>query len=542
MRVCLAQINTTVGDFESNRKKILDALSFAAQEKCQAVFFPEMTLTGYPPEDLLFKKSFVEENTKILRSLAAHTCGLLAVVGFAEKDAKTGTLYNSAAVFENGRLKFIYRKNRLPNYGVFDEKRYFSEGKKPLIFKALGVRWGISICEDIWDKESFVYRREYSKKVDCLVNISASPYYRRKQEERKKLMRGLTAATKSWAIYLNLVGGQDELVFDGGSLVVDPRGNVFSEALQFQEELRVVEFDPRAKKAASSKKRKAVSEEEEIYSALKLGIHDYVTKNGFKGTVIGLSGGIDSALVAALAVDALGAKNVTGVTMPSPYTSAETYADSKLLASRLGVRCLEFRIDSLFAEYKKVLESVFAGQKEDSTEENLQARIRGALLMALSNKFGWLLLTTGNKSEIATGYCTLYGDMAGGFAPIKDVPKTMVFRLSRWRNQKASAELIPQTVIDRAPSAELRLNQKDQDSLPAYELLDQFVDAYVEKDIPLEKILPSGMGREEALRIARMIDLNEYKRRQAPPGIKITPRAFGRDRRMPITNRFLEKR
>ena len=533
-------MNTTVGDFSSNREKIIKALIFARDKKCQVVVFPEMTLTGYPPEDLLFKKSFIDENTRTLRALESHTRGLLAVVGFADLDRKTKQLYNAAAVFLNGKLTSVYRKNKLPNYGVFDEKRYFSEGGKPLIVRAFGRRWGISICEDIWDKQSFVYRREYSGKVDCLINISASPYHYKKQKERKELLKKLTAATKSWVVYLNLVGGQDELVFDGGSLVVDPRGKVFAEAAQFEEELRVVDL-PAPGKTAPASKIKNLSEEEEVYLALKLGTGDYVTKNGFKKAVIGLSGGIDSALVASIAVDALGPENVIGVTMPSPHTSQETYQDSKLLASRLGIRCLEFRIDSLFSEYKKVLESVFAGHAENITEENLQARIRGTLLMALSNKFGYLVLTTGNKSEFATGYCTLYGDMAGGFAVIKDVPKTLIFRLARWRNQRASREIIPDSIIRRAPTAELRFNQKDQDNLPLYELLDPFIDAYVEKDVPLEKIIPKGMESREALRVARLIDQNEYKRRQSPPGIKITPRAFGRDRRMPITNRFSEK-
>ena len=542
VRVCMAQVNTTVGDFAFNQKKVIDALVFAKTQKCQVVVFPEMTIPGYPPEDLLFKQSFVDQNYKVLHSLTAHTRGLLAVVGFVERDPKSKALYNSAAVFFDGKLAAIYRKNKLPNYGVFDEKRYFSEGKKPLIFKAFGARWGISICEDIWDKESFVYRREYSRKIDCLINISASPYCRGKQKTRIDLMKKLTSSTKSWVLYLNLVGGQDELVFDGGSLLVDPSGKLAAESPQFKEDLRVVELAFKGAKRKAYIKNKVMVEEEEIYKALTLGLGDYVTKNGFKKAVIGLSGGIDSALVAALAVDALGAENVIGVTMPSPYTSTETYADSKALAAKLGIRCLEFRIDSLFSEFQKVLKSVFADLEANSTEENLQARIRGTLLMALSNKFGYLVLTTGNKSEMATGYCTLYGDMAGGFAVIKDVPKTMVFQLADWRNKHAGLALIPRSIIDRAPSAELRPNQKDQDSLPAYKFLDQLIDAYVEKDASIEKLLNLGVGESEVIRMVRLIDTNEYKRRQAPPGIKITPRAFGRDRRMPITNRFLEKR
>ncbi len=539
VKICLAQINTTVGDFAGNRRKIAAALLQASRLGCGAVIFPEMTVTGYPPEDLLFKKSFIDENTRVLKSLAPATKGLFAVVGFADCDAKTGALYNAAAVFLDGKLAHVYRKNKLPNYGVFDEKRYFSEGKKPLIFKALGLRWGISICEDIWDRQSFVYRKEYSRKVDCLINISASPYHCEKMKERKLLLKELTQATKSWVIYLNLVGGQDELVFDGGSLVADPNGNVFAQAAQFSEELKVVEPDFLTRKKTATPKSRPLVLEEEIYSALTLGTRDYFVKNGFKKAVIGLSGGIDSALVAALASDALGPENVIGVTMPSPYNSPETYRDSKAVAANLKIRCLEFRIDSLFAEYKKVLQSVFAGLEENSAEENLQARIRGTLLMALSNKFGYLVLTTGNKSEIAAGYCTLYGDMAGGFAVIKDVPKTMVFRLAKWRNRKGPGEVIPASVIERAPSAELRHNQTDQDSLPPYEVLDRLIDVYVDKDHSLEKAMGKDLSPAEAQRIARMIERSEYKRRQAPPGIKITPRAFGRDRRMPITNHFL---
>ncbi len=535
-RVCLAQINTTVGDFAANRQKVLDALSFAREEGAQLVVFPELTLCGYPPEDLLFKTHFIDENRRLLADVAAHTPGLTAVVGFAERDAKSGHLYNSAAVLSGKKIKAIYRKNKLPNYGVFDEKRYFREGTKPLIVKIAGKRVGISICEDIWDPQSFVYRRGYSGKVDVLVNISASPYHRNKQTERKRLLKMLSVSTKSWVIYINLVGGQDELVFDGGSVVMDPWGATHAEAELFKEQMVVVDIPGKSIATPAPPPR----DEEEVYSALVLGTADYVRKNGFKKVLIGLSGGIDSALVAAIAVDALGAENVIGVTMPSPYTSSGTYEDSRELAANLGVRLLEFRIDSLFAEYRRVLESVFEGLPENIAEENLQARVRGNLLMALSNKFGHLVLTTGNKSEIATGYCTLYGDMAGGFAVIKDVPKTLVFALARWRNKKAGTEFIPKSIIARAPSAELRHGQKDQDSLPPYDVLDRFIDAYIGKGHPAGRIKAAGLSAAEAARVSRLIDKSEYKRRQAPPGIKITPQAFGRDRRMPITNRYRE--
>lgn len=539
--LCLAQINTTVGDFSANQSKIEEALLWARSNNCQVVIFPEMTVSGYPAEDLLLKSSFLEQNLRIIQGLAPKTKGMMVVVGFAQRDPKSKKVYNSAAIYLDGKIHAIYQKNKLPNYGVFDERRYFSEGSKPCFFKAFGVRWGISICEDIWDQESFVYQKKYTGKVDCLINISASPYCRGKLKARKDLLKKLSRATRSWVVYLNLVGGQDELVFDGGSLLVDPKGNLRFQAKQFQEELLVAPLMLRGKPSKSLKKVAPLSEAEEVYEALKLGVRDYVGKNGFRSVVMGLSGGIDSALVAAIAVDALGPEKVHGVTMPSPYTSPETYQDSKGLAKNLGIRCLEFRIDSLLAEYKKVLQSVFAGLQEDVTEENLQARIRGTLLMALSNKFGHLLLTTGNKSEVATGYCTLYGDMAGGFGVLKDVPKTLVFGLARWRNRIAGQALIPQTVLDRPPSAELRYGQKDQDSLPPYALLDQLIDAYVEHDQALRQIKIGGLSHQEIYRVLRLIDASEYKRRQAAPGIKITPRAFGRDRRMPITNRYIEK-
>ncbi len=539
--LCLAQINTTVGDFSANQSKIEEALLWARSNNCQVVIFPEMTVSGYPAEDLLLKSSFLEQNLRIIQGLAPKTKGMMVVVGFAQRDPKSKKVYNSAAIYLDGKIHAIYQKNKLPNYGVFDERRYFSEGSKPCFFKAFGVRWGISICEDIWDQESFIYQKKYAGKVDCLINISASPYCRGKLKARKELLKKLSRTTRSWVVYLNLVGGQDELVFDGGSLLVDPKGNLRFQAKQFQEELLVAPLMLRGKPSKSLKKVAPLSEAEEVYEALKLGVRDYVGKNGFRSVVMGLSGGIDSALVAAIAVDALGPEKVHGVTMPSPYTSPETYQDSKGLAKNLGIRCLEFRIDSLLAEYKKVLQSVFAGLQEDVTEENLQARIRGTLLMALSNKFGHLLLTTGNKSEVATGYCTLYGDMAGGFGVLKDVPKTLVFGLAQWRNRIAGQALIPQTVLDRPPSAELRYGQKDQDSLPPYALLDQLIDAYVEHDQALRQIKIGGLSHQEIYRVLRLIDASEYKRRQAAPGIKITPRAFGRDRRMPITNRYIEK-
>ncbi len=561
-RVCLAQINTTVGDFSSNREKIIRALKFAHGHKAHLTVFPELTIPGYPPEDLLLRKGFISENQRILREILPHTGGIAAILGYVDRDPKSGDLYNAAALASGKKLLAVYRKNRLPNYGVFDEKRYFKESDKPLIAEVAGVRVGISVCEDIWDRTSFIYQKSYAGQAQVLVNISASPYHRDKQTERMKLFRQIGAATKAWLVYQNLVGGQDELVFDGGSMVTDPKGNPVAEAGLFEEKLVLADIPvdalPGASKAAlrpvrtnlsapliakgdriAPVKHKPRGREEEVYAALCLGTADYARKNGFKKTVLGLSGGIDSALVAAIAVDALGAENVIAVTMPSPYTSEETYQDSRHLAKSLGIRCLEFRIDSLFAEYKRVLESVFGGHPENIAEENLQARIRGNLLMALSNKFGYLVLTTGNKSETATGYCTLYGDMAGGLAVIKDVPKTLVFKLARWLNGR-SGPVIPESILRRAPTAELRHGQRDQDSLPPYELLDPVIEAYVQNNTQVEKISVPGMTREDVLRVVSLIDSNEYKRRQAPPGIKITPRAFGRDRRMPITNRYRE--
>ena len=563
LRVLLAQINTTVGDFKGNLKKIGRALLEAKKTGVKLVTFPELTTCGYPPEDALLKEHFIDDNLKALRSVVSQTKGLMAVVGFVDRDAKKN-LYNSAAFLVHGRIAHVYRKVHLPNYGVFDEKRYFSSGSSPAILDFGAFSLGLTICEDIWRKESYVYQKGYADKTSLIVNISASPYYRQKQAERYKLVKNLAIKTNSSVIYHNLVGGQDELVFDGGSLVVGSNGKILAEAKCFEEDLLITDVPlKRADLSRSghdgvkiikintpyslttsrhstprSSKRRIPTLGEEVYQALVLGTRDYILKNRFKKALIGLSGGIDSALVACIAVDALGAQNVLGVTMPSPFTSKETYEDAKSLAKNLSIECFEFRIDNIMNEYLATLNPVFAGVKPDTTEENLQARIRGNILMALSNKLGHLVLTTGNKSEMATGYCTLYGDMAGGFAVIKDVPKTLVFRLARYKNShKPSA--IPERIIRRPPTAELRHNQKDQDTLPPYPVLDKFLEAYVEKDASLDQITKQGIPLALAKKTACMVDGNEYKRRQAPPGIKITPKAFGRDRRMPITNRYI---
>jgi len=563
VRLCMAQINLTVGDFEGNRHKVLDGLSHARKGRADLVLFPELTLPGYPPEDLLFKKHFIAENLRVFRSLLPHTAGLAALIGFVDRD-KRGCLYNTAALVVNKKIAGVYHKIHLPNYGVFDEKRYFSPGARSPVLQFKDARVGLTICEDIWQSDSFVYSPECRGAFSLLLNISASPYHRDKQRQREALLRRLALRNRCAVAYQNLVGGQDELVFDGGSLCMDARGRVLGRARSFSEDFLLVDVPltpptrplrtagvlqsvdwpstlrrPGRKQALNKLKASpALSGEAEVYEALVMGTRDYLAKNGFKKAVIGVSGGIDSALVACIAADAIGAENVLAATLPSPYTSKDTLDDAKLLAKNLGVACLEIPIHSIFSSFRNALKPVFKALPENIAEENLQARIRGTLLMALSNKLGHLVLATGNKSEMATGYCTLYGDMAGGFAVIKDVPKTLVFKLAKYRNSRDAKAPIPITTLKRAPSAELRLNQTDQDTLPAYSVLDRFLEDYVEKEASLENIVRGGMEKKLATRMARRVDLNEYKRRQAPPGIKITPRAFGRDRRMPLTNRY----
>ena len=561
LRVALAQINTTVGDFDGNFTKIIHAIREAKSRGAQLLIFPELTLTGYPPEDLLFKSSFISKNLEVLKNVASHTGGLCVVLGFVDR-GRGGRLYNSAALLGNGKPLHVYHKTALPNYGVFDEKRYFEPGNSPGLIEVDGVRLGVSICEDLWDKNSWIYRRDLCRGVDLFINISASPYHRLKHYERLSLVRNLARMHGCAVIYQNLVGGQDELVFDGGSVLVNSKLRVIAQAENFKEEIRLADLEL-VKKSTGSKSLKtalkkypgvlldsnktplkstprpsAMTAQEEVYRALILGTRDYLRKNGFKKALIGISGGIDSALVACIAADALGPQNVLGVTMPSRYTSSGTYQDTKKLTRNLGIRLLEFPIEPTYRSYLLLLKKTFSGRPSNSAEENLQARIRGNILMALSNKFGHLVFTTGNKSELATGYCTLYGDMAGGFAVIKDVPKTLVYELARYRNALSKIPVIPQTIIRRAPTAELRFHQRDQDSLPPYPLLDRCLELYVEKELPIEQIIKEGVPKKTALEIAERVDRNEYKRRQSPPGIKITPRAFGRDRRVPITHRY----
>lgn len=558
IRVGLAQVNTIVGDLDGNQRKISEYIARARQVSCDIVVFPELALVGYPPEDLLLKKHFIGANLAAIKALAKSVSRIVAVVGFVDRDAK-GVLYNAAAIIAEKKIKGVYRKNHLPNYGVFDEKRYFSCGQDIMTFQYDGVNVGVSICEDIWQPSGYCARHKKAG-TDLLLNLSASPYHCNKAKERKDILTACARQSHASVCYCNLVGGQDELVFDGGSLVVDSRGKILAGAQAFAEDLLVVDVGlpagrvnkkgivihgarPLGEKRIliSGKKPQKISREEEIYHALVLGTRDYVRKNGFHKAVIGLSGGIDSALVAAIAKEALGQENVLGVSMPSRYTSPETRRDAKQLAENLNISFQEIPIDEIFASYLKTLQPVFQQAPVNIAEENLQARIRGNLLMALSNKLGHLVLTTGNKSEIAVGYCTLYGDMAGGFAVIKDVPKTVVYRLAHFVNQNDKSAPIPESIIMRAPTAELKENQKDQDTLPPYETLDKILYGYVEQDQSLSQLKRVEQSMSLIQKVVQLVDRMEYKRRQAPLGVKITPKAFGRDRRLPITNKYREE-
>jgi NAD+ synthase (glutamine-hydrolysing) len=572
LRIGLAQINTTVGDFAGNRQKILKAIDEARNLSVDLITFPELAICGYPPEDLLFKPQFIAENIQSLEKVVRASAGITLVVGFV--DAKED-IYNAAAIAHDGKLAGVYHKIFLPNYGVFDENRYFRAGNECSVYVIAGINVGINICEDIW-YESGPATTQANSGAEVIVTISASPYHFGKVNLRERMIA--TRAMDNVAIFAhnNLVGGQDELVFDGNSLIVDEKGWLLARGKQFQKDFIVADLDvdsvfqtrlhdPRWRKATSLVEREGwhktkimVSEAPftaekpplpprqveiqglptEVYDALVLGTHDYVIKNGFKKVLIGLSGGIDSSLVATIAVDALGKSNVVGVAMPSRYSSPTSVSDAKLLAKNLGIKLLTIPIDKIFQENLGTLAEVFRDTEPNVAEENIQARVRGNILMALSNKFGWLVLATGNKSEMATGYTTLYGDMAGGFAVIKDVPKTMVYELARYRNSLASSVLIPSTIIDKPPSAELKPGQKDTDTLPPYEQLDPVLEAYIEADKSVAQIIALGTDEQVVKRTARLVDTSEYKRRQAPPGVKITPRAFGRDRRLPITNRF----
>jgi NAD+ synthase (glutamine-hydrolysing) len=566
MRVALAQINTVVGDIEGNAARVADAIARASRAGADLTLVPELALTGYPPEDLLLRPGFARASREALERVAAGVDRGVAVVGFAEWD---GDCHNSAGILAAGGVRAVYRKRFLPNYGVFDEARYFAAGREQLILDVLGARVGVVICEDIW-YASPVAAELAAARLDLICCISASPFHAGKGDWRERMLGTRAGDSAAALAFCNQVGGQDELVFDGRSVVFDAGGELVARAPQFEEDLLLADLDlelparrrlhvplvrrlpqvavPEAVPVAAAPGRAPaggpsgvaplLEEPEELWKALVTGLSDYVGKNGFPGVVIGLSGGIDSALTATLAVDALGPARVLGVALPSEFTSTQSLEDAQALAERLGIRIVTIPITPVVAAFEDVLADVFAGRGRDVTEENLQARARGTLLMALSNKFGPLVLATGNKSEISVGYSTLYGDMVGGFAPLRDVYKTSVYRLARWRNAHEGREVIPARTIERAPSAELRPNQLDTDTLPPYELLDPILEGHIEQDLGLEDLAARGFPRDVVADVIRMVARAEYKRRQGPVGIKITPRAFGKDRRMPITHRY----
>ncbi len=553
MRLALCQMNATVGDISGNAARIRAGLDDARAAAADLVLFGELALTGYPPEDLLLREHFLADTQAALSDLAAGTHGVVAIVGFPERDEH---VYNAAAVLADGAIQAIYRKVHLPNYGVFDERRYFHPGASGTTIQVGEQRIGLTVCEDIWQPGPPA-SEEAADGARLIINISASPYHAGKGAERERMFAQRAREDGTPIAFCGLVGGQDELLFDGHSFVVDNTGRTLARATQFEEDLLVCDLDfdalAGAGRQATDNPRLAepiVPEEAEVYTALMLGLRDYVEKNGFSHVVLGLSGGVDSALVACVAADALGGERVSAAIMPSPYSSFATQNDARALAATLALRTHELEIEAIMDAYTATLRAELAGSAgrvggfPDLTEENLQARIRGNLLMALSNKFGWLVLATGNKSEMSVGYTTLYGDLAGGFAVIKDVPKTLVYRLCEWRNSPAGAVAgraqapIPPSILARAPSAELHHDQRDEDSLPPYELLDRILYGYIELDQSREQLIAEGLPEHEVDRTIRLVDLAEYKRRQAPPGIKVTTRAFGRDRRMPITNRY----
>jgi NAD+ synthase (glutamine-hydrolysing) len=531
--VAIAQINSTLGDFDGNRKKIAEFAARAAAAGADIVLTPELSLVGYPPEDLLLRDSFYTRSEEALAALAAELAPLGAlhvVVGHPARDG--AACYNAASVLAGGAVIGTYRKHDLPNATVFDEKRYFSSADQPMVFEVKGVRFGINICEDTWYGHAPARAREAGAQVLLVPN--GSPYHMNKQHLRYEMMRANVVSRGMALVYANLVGGQDELIFDGSSFVMDAAGSVTARMPHVEEGLQLVRFEGAQPQPSAIAPELPL--EAQVYQALVLGVRDYIGKNGFPGVIIGLSGGVDSALTLAIAVDALGADRVRAVMMPSPYTADISWIDSRDMVKRIGVRYDEIPIAACFDAFTATLAEEFKGLKPDATEENVQARIRGTLLMALSNKHGSIVLTTGNKSEMAVGYCTLYGDMAGGFAVIKDIAKTLVYRLCAYRN--GISDIIPERILTRAPSAELRPDQKDQDSLPPYEVLDAIMQMYMEENKSVADILDAGYRREDVERVTHLIKINEYKRRQAPVGIRVTHRAFGRDWRYPITSKF----
>ena len=540
-RLALAQINTTVGDLEGNARKAIEYIGRARDAGADLVAFPELTVSGYPPEDLVFKSQFVRENLERTRQIAAATAGITAVFGFVDD---SGGLRNAAAIARDGRLDAVYHKRRLPNYGVFDEARYFVPGESFPTHDVAGVPVGVNVCEDIWFEDADdAVPVQVAAGARLIVTINGSPYHAAKLRQRESLVGGLASRYGVHAAYVNLVGGQDELVFDGASMVFGPDGECVARGAQFEEDLLVVDLPLRSDSASErppipTVARARYDAEGEVYAALVLGTRDYVRKCGFSKALVALSGGIDSSLVATVAVDALGRDNVVCVAMPSRFSSEGSVLDAQALTDNLDIELWQLPIEPAFRSFLDTLAPRFEGTPWGVAEENIQSRIRGNLIMALSNKFNWLVLTTGNKSEMATGYATIYGDMAGGFAVIKDVPKVLVYELCEYRNTLGDGEVIPRSVIEKPPSAELRPDQKDADSLPPYEVLDPILKAYVEDDLSYADILAMGYAEADVQRAITLADRNEYKRRQAPPGIKITPRNFGRDRRMPIANRY----
>ena len=573
LRLALSQINPTVGDLKGNAALILKYVERALALQADLVVFPELVLCGYPPEDLLLRPSFVQKNSQVLGELAEKIKGISALIGFVDK---TGDVYNACALVAEGKVIDIYRKIHLPNYGVFDEKRYFQAGKEYPVYELGETLVGVNICEDIWYPEGPARIQSLVGEAEVVINISASPYEVGKLDYRRKMLSARAADNQVYVAYCNLVGGQDELVFDGQAMVLDPSGRLLAEGEAFREDLLVFDLDldqvfhqrlhnprwremqgaregrpekvkkvraagPRAagsRPPVASPRGSELDPREEIYRALALGTRDYVRKNGFSRVTLGLSGGVDSALTAAIAVEALGPENVFGILMPSVYTARESVEGAEALARNLSIQTFTIPISNIFQVFLNELKPVFRDLPADLTEENLQARIRGNLLMALSNKFNWLVLATGNKSEYSVGYSTLYGDMAGGLAVIKDISKTLVWQLAEYVNERAGRELIPRRIIVRPPTAELRPNQKDEDSLPPYRILDKIIQGYLEEDKDLEELVGAGLPREMVEQTIRLTDRSEYKRRQSPPGVKVTPRALGKDRRMPLTNRF----
>ena len=567
IRISMNQINTKVGSLDLNTKKIIEKISEAEKKNCDIICFPELSITGYPPEDLVLSNQFIENNKKALNEIIDSTSNITAIIGFIDKDI-SGT-YNAAAVVSNKKLIATYRKNKLPNYGVFDEKRYFTKGKDLVVLKNSDIKIGLSICEDIWDDYE-ICKLQSELNCNLILNINGSPFDISKKEIRKNHLSTVAKNCNSYLIYLNSVGGQDELIFDGSSLVLNNKGEIISSLPSFKESNEIIDLEISDYKAIDKPKSSKINEYkiiekeikiiekkdskfipninnssrlEDILNALILGTKDYAWKNGFEKCLVSLSGGIDSALVTYIATMAVGKENVKVVTLPSKFSSNHSVTDSEQLCKNLGIELINIPIKESHETFLNSLKTMFDGTKENNAEENLQARIRGNLIMAISNKFSWLVLSTGNKSEMATGYATLYGDMAGGFSVLKDVPKTLVYELSKFINKNSESEMIPKNIINKAPSAELKPDQFDNDSLPDYEILDKIIEKYIEQKESIQEILNSSeitslMSEEKIIEILGMIDRNEYKRRQSPPGIKITSLAFGRDRRYPISSDY----